>query len=371
MLPAYVDGLAPSKAAAIAAHLETCAACRELAHAQSVARTVLKARAAQLCADGAAGTAHAHHRQHADLKTSPRQGLEDPPVLAWTGRLTAFAAAAMVVLTLGAVLLPVATVRSTAVLAAQLALDHLKCFTIDGDADGEPIPAAQAEATLKQEFDFTVTVPASLAPEQLELLAVRRCLYGDGRAAHVLYRLDGEPVSLFIIPGLARPAAELSLFGHDQVVWTQGIGPTCWCARRRLETTWPAWRLTSRMRQNRGMEEQQFRHPFRRAFGRPFERRANDPSDRPNVDAHGRRRRDRDRAARRSASRSCGSRTSTPRRGSDGRRSRPRRRTNLRPAQAEAVVHGGREARELGFQVEGHRRQGSRARVVQGTRWCC
>ena len=42
----------------------------------------------------------------------------------------------MVVLTLGAVLLPVATVRSTALLAAQLALDHLKCFTIDGDADG-------------------------------------------------------------------------------------------------------------------------------------------------------------------------------------------------------------------------------------------
>ena len=60
-------------------------------------------------------------------------------MLAWTGRLTAFAAAAMVVLTLGAVLLPVATVRSTAVLAAQLALDHLKCFTIEGDADGEPI----------------------------------------------------------------------------------------------------------------------------------------------------------------------------------------------------------------------------------------
>jgi hypothetical protein len=53
-------------------------------------------------------------------------------------------------------------------------------------------------------------------------MAVRRCLYGDGRAAHVMYRLDGEPVSLFIVPGLSRPAAELSLFGHDQIVWTQG-----------------------------------------------------------------------------------------------------------------------------------------------------
>jgi hypothetical protein len=37
-----------------------------------------------------------------------------------------------------------------------------------------------------------------------------------------MYRLDGEPVSLFVIPDLSRPPAELSLFGHDQVVWTAG-----------------------------------------------------------------------------------------------------------------------------------------------------
>jgi hypothetical protein len=119
-------------------------------------------------------------------------------------------------------LLPIATVRSTAVLAAQMALDHLKCFTIEGDVGSEIIPKEQAEATLKQEFDFDMTVPPSLAGDALELLGVRRCLYGDGRAAHLMYRLHGEPVSLFIIPGLTRPAAELSLFGHDQIVWTQG-----------------------------------------------------------------------------------------------------------------------------------------------------
>ena len=54
------------------------------------------------------------------------------------------------------------------------------------------------------------------------MLAVRRCLYGDGLGAHLMYRANGEPVSLFILPGLTRPAAELSLFGHDEVVWTQG-----------------------------------------------------------------------------------------------------------------------------------------------------
>jgi len=213
-LASYVDGAANGHAAAIAAHLATCDACRQLAHAQSVARTVLKARAAQLSPIAPPGL---RTRIIANTANQPQE-----PILAWTGRLTAFAAAAMFVLTLGAVLLPVATLRSTTLLAAQLALDHLKCFTIEGDADGAPIAKQQAEATLKQDFDLIVKVPASLAAEKLELMAVRRCLYGDGRAAHLMYRLDGEPVSLFIVPGMSRPAAELSLFGHEQVVWTQG-----------------------------------------------------------------------------------------------------------------------------------------------------
>ena len=213
-LASYVDGAANGNAAAIAAHLDTCDACRQLAHAQSVARTVLKARAAQLSPIAPPGL---RTRIIANTANQPQE-----PILAWTGRLTAFAAAAMFVLTLGAVLLPVATIRSTTLLAAQLALDHLKCFTIEGDADGAPIAKQQAEATLKQDFDLIVKVPASLAAEKLELMAVRRCLYGDGRAAHLMYRLDGEPVSLFIVPGMSRPAAELSLFGHEQVVWTQG-----------------------------------------------------------------------------------------------------------------------------------------------------
>ena len=212
-LAEYVDGVAKN-AAAIAAHLETCAGCQASAHAQTVARNVLRARAAQLSPVAPPGL---RTRIVANIATQQAE-----PLLGWTGRLTAFAAAAMVVLTLGAILLPVATVRSTALLAAQLALDHLKCFTIEGDADGEPISKEQAESTLKHEFDLSVVVPAALPAEQLELLGVRRCLYGDGRAAHLMYRLAGEPVSLFIVPGLTRPAAEFSLFAHDQVVWSQG-----------------------------------------------------------------------------------------------------------------------------------------------------
>lgn len=216
-LARYVDGEHLSEAAAIRGHLDTCDACRASAHAQSVARTVLRARAAELSPMAPPGlrtriVANAPQ----DLKTSR------PQDLAWTGRLSAFAAAAVFVLTVGAVLLPVTTIRSTALLAAQLALDHLKCFTIEGDADGKPITKAQAEAALKQEYGLDVVVPDARVGDRLELMAVRRCLYGDGRAAHLMYRLDGEPVSLFVIPGLARPDADLSLFGHDQMVWTEG-----------------------------------------------------------------------------------------------------------------------------------------------------
>ena len=217
-LPAYVDGSIDTPE--IAAHLDACAGCRASAHAQTVARTVLMARAAQLSPVAPPGLRTRIAATIEEQRAS--SSLRALPLFGWTGRLSAFAAAALVVLTLGAVLLPIATVRSTAVLAAQLALDHLKCFTIDGDADGQPIAKAEAEATLLRDFDFSVSVPASLPSERLDLLAVRRCLYGDGLGAHLMYRANGEPVSLFILPGLTRPAAELSLFGHDEVVWTQG-----------------------------------------------------------------------------------------------------------------------------------------------------
>jgi anti-sigma factor RsiW len=221
-LAAYVDGLAP-RAAQIDAHLATCADCRASAHAQRVARTLLRERAGALATLAPPGL-HTRLRALADdERASARQAaVAAASPMGWTGRLSAFAAAAMVVLTLGAIVLPVATVRSTALLAAQLALDHLKCFTIDGDADGRPIEKAAAEATLQNDFGLSVTVPPSLPAERIELLAVRRCLYGDGRAAHLMYRVGGEPVSLFVLPGLTRPAQELSLFGHDELVWTEG-----------------------------------------------------------------------------------------------------------------------------------------------------
>ena len=211
-LPSYIENPGDT---ALAAHLEECASCRGSAHAQQVARAVLRAGAPELSPIAPPGL-----RTRLTALTAPAAPQQQAG-WRWT-RLSAFAAAAALVLTVGVVLLPVATVRSTALLAAQLALDHLKCFNIEGAADGRPIPAPEAEATLQREYGFTVTVPPSSPAQHLELMAVRRCLYGDGRAAHLMYRLNGEPMSLFVMPGLSRPADDLTMFGQQQVVWSAG-----------------------------------------------------------------------------------------------------------------------------------------------------
>jgi len=216
-LAAVVDGGAPpDEAARVAQHLASCPACRQAMQVQVTARAVLRTRAAQLSVVAPPGL------RTRIIASARAERPEAAAILSWRGRLSAFSAAAILVLGLGAVLLPVVTGRSTVLLAAQMALDHLKCFTIDGDGDGTPITKAEAEATLKREYGWTISVPASAEVEGLQLLAVRRCLYGDGMAAHLLYRAHGQPVSLFIMPGLVRPAAELRVLGHDEVVWTQG-----------------------------------------------------------------------------------------------------------------------------------------------------
>lgn len=216
-LAAVVDGGATAdQSARVTRHLASCAACRQAKQAQTTARTVLRARAAQLSVVAPPGL------RTRIAATARAERPEAAGILGWGARLSAFSAAALVVIVLGAVLVPVITGRSTVVLAAQMALDHLKCFVIDGDGDGATISKADAEALLQREYGWTMSVPASSADVDLELVAVRHCLYGDGLAAHLLYRANGQPVSLFIMPDLVRPAAHLQVLGHDQVVWTAG-----------------------------------------------------------------------------------------------------------------------------------------------------
>ncbi len=211
------DGSASADdAGLVTRHVASCEPCRQLLQAQVTARAVLRARAPQLAVTAPPGL------RTRILATARAEQAAPAGILSWGGRLSAFSAAAVLFLVIGGALVPVMTSRSTVLLAAQLALDHIKCFGIDGHDHGQVISKADAEATIKREYGWTVSVPDAAGAEGLSLVAVRRCLYGDGRAAHLLYRADGAPVSLFIMPGLQRPDAALDVLDHEQIVWTEG-----------------------------------------------------------------------------------------------------------------------------------------------------
>ena len=71
---------------------------------------------------------------------------------------------------------PVVTARSTVVLAAQLALDHLKCFAIEPHDHGETVTVAEAEAELKGDYGWDLMVPPTAGAASGQLVAVRRSI---------------------------------------------------------------------------------------------------------------------------------------------------------------------------------------------------
>ncbi|MGE3273709.1 MAG: anti-sigma factor [Vicinamibacterales bacterium] len=215
LAPFVDDGLDADQAGRVARHLAACPACRAREGAVRAARAVLRDRAQALRVAAPPGL-------RTRIVALAAAETAAPARLGWAARLGAFAAAAALVVAIGGTALAVATPRWSVVLAAQLALDHLKCFTIDGEATLPALDAAAAEATITAQHGWSAEVPPGDEGLGLRLVAVRECLYADGFAAHVLYRLDGEPVSLFIVPGQVHPEAELRVLGEASRVWSAG-----------------------------------------------------------------------------------------------------------------------------------------------------
>lgn len=215
LLPPFVDGLAGAATRAqVAAHLERCASCRRAADAQQAVRALLVSRRTSLTAVApAALVAEVREAVGGDaLVSATRRSWRPAPALA---------AAATLVLALsgGFVWL---TGHSSVLLAAQLTLDHLKCFVIDGDAHNAAVTPADATAQFQRDYGMTVELPAhGPDPSRARIVGVRHCLYGEGWIAHTLYRVDNEPVSLFVLPGDADPA-RVQAFGRQAEVRRQG-----------------------------------------------------------------------------------------------------------------------------------------------------
>jgi hypothetical protein len=129
--------------------------------------------------------------------------------------------ASLVMLVAGAFLY-LATQYSARLLAAELCADHMTCFAANsvlGTHEG----AAAVESSMLAAFDWPVHLPSQFDASGLKLVAGRRCLYAEGKVAHLMYRdRDGKPVSIYMLPKSVRGETFVEMLGHEVAIWPAG-----------------------------------------------------------------------------------------------------------------------------------------------------
>ena len=83
-----------------------------------------------------------------------------------------------------------------------------------------------ATVLLAAEYGLEMVVPASAEGEQLDLVDVRFCDYEGGSMAHLLYEVEGQPVSFFVIPGVHHAERSLEVMGLAARLWSNDAS-TC------------------------------------------------------------------------------------------------------------------------------------------------
>ena len=114
-----------------------------------------------------------------------------------------------------------ATRRSEIVLAAELTADHMKCLAMNRVLGTHQDPTA-VESSMISGFGWNVHLPEAPEREGMELVGSRPCLYGDGKIAHIMYRHEGNTVSLFMLPKTSRAQQLVRVLGHEAAIWCVG-----------------------------------------------------------------------------------------------------------------------------------------------------
>lgn len=208
------EALEPAAQVRVTRHLDGCQACRAAVEAQRGVRDLLAARAGQL---RTRASEDLRDRVAASLHASRPRPARSPL------RLPVAATVLLAVLVAGGIGL---TGTSTTVLAAQLALDHLKCVRIVQGAADHGIDPSLAGEEWERTYKGPLVLPAGPAADRASLIGVRRCLYGHGHLAHLLYNVNGRIVSLFVMPrddhDASSQATLREVFGHQARVWSAG-----------------------------------------------------------------------------------------------------------------------------------------------------
>jgi anti-sigma factor RsiW len=207
-----VDGeAAPDARRSVEAHLAACPPCHDRADAErSVRALVVEHRA------GLREPAPAALRARCAALSAARHST------LWTvRRWIPLSLAASLLLAVAGVFLFGLNDRVEA-LAASLAVDHLKCFKVDGTSSR--VDPSIAARVWQQDQGWPIAVPETAPGQQLTLVNVRRCFTTDGRSAHMMYTWRGKPLSLYVLQ---------ETVGNDRVVDKMGHEAVIWCANQR------------------------------------------------------------------------------------------------------------------------------------------
>jgi mycothiol system anti-sigma-R factor len=210
LLTALADGeIADADRARVEGHLAGCAACARQLDVERSVRELIRSRRHALTAERAPAALRDRAAALAGGRPKSRASLRWP-----------LAAAAAIVLAVAA--FRIATGWSTVVLAAQLTADHTKCHWLDGGRATRD--ASSVRAFLATQYGLDAPVPPGSPDGRLRLVGGRRCLTGEGRDMHILYRYDGQRVSLFLVPHDERRPQAIDVLGAHTVMWPRPYG---------------------------------------------------------------------------------------------------------------------------------------------------
>jgi anti-sigma factor RsiW len=219
-LTSYVDDALPAhERQEVDSHLAVCAQCRTKAAGERGGRAVLRECAPRLVSTPLPPGLRTRCEALARECSAAHE-----PWLKRLGRMALLPATftAIVIALVSVGLVWIVTEQSNTVLAAQLTADHVKCFRVFSSPEAPGADAVKVEEMLAERFGWDVHVPPSSPADGVTLIGARRCVYAEGSVPHIMYRVHGEDVSLYMLEGVNRSAADLVTLGHRSRIWTQG-----------------------------------------------------------------------------------------------------------------------------------------------------
>jgi anti-sigma factor RsiW len=231
LITPYIDGdIGAAERSRVDAHVRVCPPCYSRVAAEQAIRDLLQAQRVAL----SAGSASVALRDRCRALGGRNVHMPLPRATVWRARVAPIAFAAALVLVVGGSFLYVSTDRSTRLLAAELTADHVKCFGVMNTLLGTTADRPAIEHAMALTFGWQMHVPEASQSPGLELVGARPCLYARGKVAHLMYRHNGHPVSVFMIPNMARPGMPatpgmpgikdevVDVMGHEATVWSSG-----------------------------------------------------------------------------------------------------------------------------------------------------